>query len=106
MAPPVVGIVVDHVERNSCKILPGAATILAAMEEIGQSAATGNGLQSPFDWPALLARHERWLRTAVLAQVQEPDGVEEVMQAVAVAAMQQLQKSLGEQKQQAPAEKK
>src|SRR5262245_12545637 len=41
------------------------------------------------DWSALLARHDRWLRTAVLARLREPDGVEDVMQAVAAAAIEQ-----------------
>ena len=41
------------------------------------------------DWSALLARHDRWLRTAVFARLRETDGVDEVMQAVAVAAIRQ-----------------
>ncbi len=43
----------------------------------------------PLDWSALLARHERWLRTVVLARVGEPQAVEEVMQEVALAAVRQ-----------------
>ncbi len=49
----------------------------------------GSNKQAAFDWSALLARHERWLRTAVFARLQETDGVDEVMQAVAVAAIRQ-----------------
>jgi len=49
----------------------------------------GNNSQPAFDWSAILARHERWLRTAVFARLQEVDGVDEVMQAVAVAAIRQ-----------------
>jgi len=49
----------------------------------------GNNSQPAFDWSAILARHERWLRTAVFARLQEIDGVDEVMQAVAVAAIRQ-----------------
>jgi len=45
--------------------------------------------QTALDWPAVLARHDRWLRTAVLARLREPDGVDEVMQRVAVAAIEQ-----------------
>lgn len=41
------------------------------------------------DWSDLLARHERWLRTAVFARLREVDGVDEVMQSVAVAALRQ-----------------
>jgi len=38
------------------------------------------------DWQALLAEHDRWLRTVVYARVGEPQAVEEVMQEVALAA--------------------
>lgn len=48
-----------------------------------------NGHLPAADWPQLLARHDRWLRTAVFARVREPEGVDEVMQAVAVAAIEQ-----------------
>src|SRR5262245_31862761 len=41
------------------------------------------------DWAALLARHDRWLRTAVYARLREPEGVDDVMQAVAAAAVEQ-----------------
>lgn len=41
------------------------------------------------DWGDALARHGRWLRTAVAARVREPEGVDEVMQSVAVAAVEQ-----------------
>lgn len=41
------------------------------------------------DWGSALARHERWLRTAVYARLQEPSGVDDVMQAVALAAVAQ-----------------
>jgi len=41
------------------------------------------------DWPAVWARHGRWLRTVVAARVGEPQAVEEVMQEVALAAVAQ-----------------
>jgi len=41
------------------------------------------------DWPAVLAEHDRWLRTIVLARLGEHEGVEEVMQEVAMAAVSQ-----------------
>ena len=41
------------------------------------------------DWEALLAEHDRWLRTIVYARVQEPQAVDEVMQEVALAAVRQ-----------------
>ena len=41
------------------------------------------------DWPAALAEHGRWLRTAVLARLGERQAVDEVMQEVALAAVAQ-----------------
>lgn len=41
------------------------------------------------DWEAELARHDRWLRTVVLARVGELEAVDEVMQEVALAAIAQ-----------------
>jgi RNA polymerase sigma-70 factor (ECF subfamily) len=40
------------------------------------------------DWPAALAEHGRWLRTVALARVGEPHAADEVLQNVAVAAME------------------
>src|SRR5580765_467973 len=60
------------------------------MRDAGQDNATGRSPGPPrIDWSALLARHDRWLRTAVFARLRELDGVDEVMQAVAVAAVEQ-----------------
>jgi RNA polymerase sigma-70 factor (ECF subfamily) len=42
-----------------------------------------------FDWPAELARHDRWLRNVVAARTGEAQAVDEVMQEVAVAAVRQ-----------------
>jgi RNA polymerase sigma-70 factor, ECF subfamily len=41
----------------------------------------------PLDWSALLAQHERWLRTVVFARLGNSDGVDEVLQEVALAAV-------------------
>jgi RNA polymerase sigma-70 factor, ECF subfamily len=43
---------------------------------------------SRIDWPAALAEHGRWLRTVVFARVSDPHGVDEVLQNVAVAAIE------------------
>lgn len=59
------------------------------MSDIGPPSADGLTARPALDWPAVLARHERWLRTAVFARLREVDGVDEVMQAVAVAALRQ-----------------
>ncbi len=41
------------------------------------------------DWQQALARHNRWLRTVVLARVGQAMAVDEVMQEVAMAAVRQ-----------------
>jgi RNA polymerase sigma-70 factor (ECF subfamily) len=59
------------------------------MRDAGQDDATGTTIPSSIDWSGILARHDRWLRTAVFARLREVEGVDEVMQAVAVAALEQ-----------------
>lgn len=49
----------------------------------------GDVPRDKIDWQAELARHERWLRTIVRARVREPEGVDDVMQEVALAAVRQ-----------------
>jgi RNA polymerase sigma-70 factor, ECF subfamily len=49
---------------------------------------TATGAQ-PLDWPGLLAQHDRWLRTVVYARLGSSEGVEEVLQEVALAAVRQ-----------------
>lgn len=39
------------------------------------------------DWSVALARHQRWLRTVILARLGEPQAVEDVFQEVALAAV-------------------
>jgi RNA polymerase sigma factor (sigma-70 family) len=41
------------------------------------------------DWQAVLAEHDRWLRTVVCARVGEPQAIDEVMQEVSLAAVEQ-----------------
>lgn len=43
----------------------------------------------PLDWSAVLAEHGRWLRTVIRARLGEPQGVEEVLQEVSLAAIAQ-----------------
>jgi RNA polymerase sigma-70 factor (ECF subfamily) len=56
-----------------------AATILITMSATSPT----------IDWAAALGRHDRWLRTAVLARLGERQAVDEVMQEVALAAVAQ-----------------
>lgn len=44
---------------------------------------------TPIAWHTVLAQHDRWLRTVVLARVGEALAVDEVMQEVALAAVRQ-----------------
>ena len=45
--------------------------------------------QPPIAWNLVLAQHDRWLRTVVLARVGQAASVDEVMQEVALAAIRQ-----------------
>lgn len=49
----------------------------------------GPDVGQPIDWPAMLAKHDRWLRTVVLARIGELHGVDEVLQEVSLAAVAQ-----------------
>ena len=54
----------------------------------GSVTPPGDG-RPAIDWPAELARHDRWLRTVVAARTGEAQAVDEVMQEVALAAVRQ-----------------
>jgi len=49
----------------------------------------GLGVGQGIDWPAMLAKHDRWLRTVVLARTGEIHAVDEVLQEVSMAAVAQ-----------------
>ena len=67
----------------------GAVTILLAMRQ-SKSRPTNDAEAGPrIDWPAVLASHDRWLRTVVYARVGEVQAVDEVMQEVSMAAVRQ-----------------
>lgn len=51
--------------------------------------AGGPSVGQSVDWPAMLAKHDRWLRTVVLARIGEIHGVDEVLQEVSLAAVAQ-----------------
>ncbi|HVX14500.1 MAG TPA: sigma-70 family RNA polymerase sigma factor [Pirellulales bacterium] len=55
--------------------------------------ATGSGHPSGqrtiIDWPAVLAEHDRWLRTVLFARLGDRQAVDDVMQEVALAAVEQ-----------------
>jgi RNA polymerase sigma-70 factor (ECF subfamily) len=62
-----------------------AETTLLSNPEGSAGRPAGLGI----DWGATLAAHDRWLRTVVLARLGEPQAVDDVMQAVALAAVAQ-----------------
>jgi RNA polymerase sigma-70 factor (ECF subfamily) len=43
----------------------------------------------PPDWAGCLARHDRWLRAVILVRSGEPQAVDEIMQEVSLAAVEQ-----------------
>lgn len=53
------------------------------------NAGSGGNGQPRLDWPAMLARHQRWLRTVVRGRLGDPAAVDDVMQEVALAAARQ-----------------
>ena len=60
------------------------------MLKSSESVARESSAAAPrIDWPAVLAEHDRWLRTVVYARLREPDAVEDVLQEVALAAVRQ-----------------
>ena len=69
---------------------PAAATRLMAMTQMTSPVPRQPAAKTlPVDWPAALARHDRWLRTVVFARVGEPQAVDDVMQEVSLAAVAQ-----------------
>jgi len=48
----------------------------------------GESAANPVDWTALLAQHARWLRTVVLARVGEAAAADDVLQEVAISAVE------------------
>jgi len=45
-------------------------------------------MHASLDWPALLVKHGRWLRTVLLARVGDPNAVDDVLQEVHTAAVE------------------
>jgi RNA polymerase sigma-70 factor (ECF subfamily) len=59
------------------------------MPDAAQTSQVMRGGTAAIDWPAVLAQHDRWLRTVVLSRLGEPQAVDEVMQEVSLAAVAQ-----------------
>jgi RNA polymerase sigma-70 factor (ECF subfamily) len=57
------------------------------MKSIG--AGQPSGQAAALDWPAVLAEHDRWLRTVLFARLGERQAVDDVMQEVSLAAVEQ-----------------
>jgi RNA polymerase sigma-70 factor (ECF subfamily) len=61
---------------------------LAMADRSSHPAPSERAGPSKIDWNAVLADHASWLRAVVLARVGEPQAVDEVMQEVALAAVE------------------
>jgi RNA polymerase sigma-70 factor (ECF subfamily) len=55
---------------------------------VRDDATQRQGESATIDWPAVLAEHDRWLRTVILARVGEFAAADDVMQEVAAAAVE------------------
>jgi RNA polymerase sigma-70 factor (ECF subfamily) len=73
-----------------CNIPRTAATLFTVMADILSPVRSNPPDQTPkIDWQAVLAEHDRWLRTVVYARLGEPQAVDDVMQEVSLAAVRQ-----------------
>jgi RNA polymerase sigma-70 factor (ECF subfamily) len=79
----------SSIARKHRKIFPAAATILSGMTEPHAASGTSGQVVGPIDWAATLAEHDRRLRIAVGVRLGEPQAVDEVMQEIALAAIEQ-----------------
>ena len=71
------------------KITGRAATNNTTMTELSDRRTEPAPDAASIDWPAALAQHDRWLRTALYARLGDPQAVDDVMQEVALAAVAQ-----------------
>lgn len=55
----------------------------------GTGQESGQRASAAIDWPAVLASHDRWLRTVLFARLGERQAVDDVMQEVSMAAIEQ-----------------
>jgi RNA polymerase sigma factor (sigma-70 family) len=58
-------------------------------ESTGTGPASRESAAAAIDWPTVLAQHDRWLRTVLFARLGERQAVDEVMQEVSLAAVEQ-----------------
>lgn len=70
---------------------PAQHVLTAATFPLAMADATAEtpGGRRKIDWEQVLEQHRGWLRTVVLARVGEPQAVDDVMQEISVAAVQQ-----------------
>lgn len=60
------------------------------MNDKPPTGASQDAAQRPkIDWQAALAEHAQWLRTVIYARVREPEAVDDIMQEVSLAAVEQ-----------------
>lgn len=78
-----------HPRRRAKENSPSGNLSLVMTQTTSEAGAHASVPPVSVDWPALLTRHDRWLRTIALARVGEAQAVDEVMQEVALAAVRQ-----------------
>ena len=96
-APQLLDSLGIRTRRSVGKIFPArdsrpAVTISMAMAPVDPTQLPGDAEANHVDWPAALEEHRRWLRTVALARVGECHAAEEVLQDVAVAAIEHGQR--------------
>jgi RNA polymerase sigma-70 factor (ECF subfamily) len=72
----------------SRKNRPAAVTILSAMAREHSTQRRSQSVADRVDWPAVLAEHGRWLRTVVMARLGDLAAADDVLQEVALAAVE------------------
>jgi len=80
----------ERFAEKARKIRGRAVTISTAMTESrSHRVASGSVNNTEVDWQAVLAQHDRWLRTIVYSRLGDREAVDEVMQEVALAVVRQ-----------------
>jgi len=83
---PLHFLAIDTIRR---KTSAPAETNLIVMRQPTPGTQPADPPNPSIDWQAALAEHDRWLRTVIYARVGEPQAVDEVVQEVALAALDQ-----------------
>ena len=76
--------------KKFARYSPPAVTIYVAMDNsTPREEKIGSKDVTVIDWPAVLHKHRRWLRTVIGVRLRDSEAVDEVMQEVSLAAVRQ-----------------